>query len=237
MPNVKHQPSRDIAGQQNWAIIVPILNEVASLPYLLEHLIEQQADQVILVDGGSTDGTRELLVELPANFRVVYSAMGRAKQMNAGASVASKDVLLFLHADTRLPPNAVIEVKKAKDWGRFDVQFDSDLLAMRIIAFFINGRSRLTSIATGDQALFIRRGLFEQIGRYPELPLMEDVAFCKQLKSTVKPYCSKLKVTTSARRWQQHGVVKTVLQMWLFRLAFYFGVSPEVLKRRYLDPR
>lgn len=221
----------------SWAIIVPVLNELATLPYLIEHLIEQHADQVILVDGGSTDGTRALLSELPSHFRVVYSEPGRALQMNAGASVATHDTLLFLHADTRLPVDVQSEVDKLTHWGRFDVQFDTPSTAMRTIAFWINLRSRFTGIATGDQAIMIRRSLFERMQGFPALPLMEDVAFCKQLNVIAKPYCSRRKVITSARRWEQNGVVKTVLLMWFLRLAFFFGVSPEVLKRRYLDSR
>lgn len=207
------------------------------MPLLIKELKAFNAAQTILVDGGSTDGTLEQIQQFQNEFLIVQSEKGRARQMNAGAALAEQDTLLFLHADTKLPTNAKQEILTAEHWGRFDVQFDSSSVAMRLIAFFMNRRSRLTGIATGDQAMFVMRALFESMGGFPEIPLMEDVALCKALKRRYKPFCSKARVTTSARRWRENGIVKTVLQMWWYRLAYFFGVSAERLKQGYFDVR
>ena len=220
-----------------WSVIVPLLNEAANIPYLTEHLIESGADQVILVDGGSTDGTCELLQTVPNHFSVLHSEAGRARQMNAGATKAIHPMLVFLHADSRLPMNAEESLSRCSSWGRFDVQFDDTSISMRIIAFFINLRSRLSGIATGDQALFMSRAVFDQVGGFPVQPLMEDIEICKRLKRLSKPLCSRQPVRTSARRWQQHGVVRTVLKMWWYRFAYWCGVSSHRLKRHYDDTR
>jgi len=217
------------------SIIVPLLNEFAVINDLIEHLSSLNADEIIIVDGGSNDGTRRAV--LAAGFRLIDSEAGRAYQMNAGAASAQYDVLFFLHADTRRPTTYLSEVQQAQMWGRFDVRFDTASLAMQTIARFMNTRSRITSVVTGDQALFVRAEAFAAIGGFPLIPLMEDVAISKILRKLHAPYCSQAQVITSARRWQKHGVVKTVLKMWWFRLAYFMGISPQTLKRGYQDVR
>lgn len=220
---------------QNVSIIVPLLNEKVVVPSLLQQLATLDAEQIIIVDGGSTDNTRELVGA--AGYQVFQSAAGRARQMNAGAQQATQSMLLFLHADTILPNNYKSELAKAKVWGRFDVQFSSSLKVMKMVAFFINLRSRISGVATGDQAIFIDRDAFNAIGGFPDFPIMEDVALCKRLRHMHRPFSSRARVTTSARRWEQHGVASTIVKMWLYRLAYFFGVSPLTLKRGYRDVR
>lgn len=215
--------------------MVPLLNESAVVPELIDHLHSLNAAQIIIVDGGSDDNTVELLKQ--AGLTVVNSTAGRANQMNAGARQASESILLFLHADTRLPANYQSEIVKAEVWGRFDVRFDSALRAMSVIAFFMNWRSRLSAVATGDQAIFVDASVFNSIGGFPNMPIMEDVALCKRLRQLHAPHSSKAKVTTSARRWVHNGIVRTVLKMWWYRLAFFIGVSPSTLKKGYDNVR
>lgn len=230
------------------SIIVPLLNEQQNLPALVRHLSTLGAEQLILVDGGSTDGSADWLKERwqdhQAQRWLVECQPGRAEQMNAGARIAQTDMLLFLHADTRLPAQAKQEIALARDhnyfWGRFDVQFDPASRinrAMKVIALAMNIRSRLSSIATGDQAIFVDRALFIELRGFPLLPIMEDIAMSKILKQHGVPYCSQFRVRTSARRWQQRGVVRTVGLMWLMRLAFFVGVSPTRLHRWYRNIR
>ena len=221
--------------QKAVSIIVPLLNESAVVPALILHLDSLDAEQVVIVDGGSKDNTVELLEQ--AGFQVVVSSAGRATQMNVGAQHATQGLLLFLHADSRLPPNYKAELTKVDAWGRFDVQFDQPSRAMSVIAFCMNWRSRLTGVATGDQAIFVDSGVFESMQGFPEMPIMEDVALCKRLRHLHAPFCSKAKVVTSARRWQQHGIVKTVLTMWCYRLIFFLGVPPDRIKKGYDDVR
>ena len=217
------------------SIIVPLLNEAASIGELIEHLNTLDAEQVIVVDGGSSDATAALMKE--AGFDVVQSAPSRAKQMNLGASKATQSTLLFLHADTQLPLNYKQELAKASVWGRFDVRFNSRSISMQVIAFFMKWRSRFSSVATGDQAIFVDKAVFDSINGFPDYPIMEDVAFCKRMRQLYRPYNSSLCVITSARRWQQNGVISTVLKMWWYRLAFFLGVSPLKLKKSYSDVR
>ena len=236
--------AKPLPASTSLAIVVPVLDELARLPVLSQQLRLSQADQIILVDGGSEDGSWQWLQTEWCNGTsrtAVNSARGRALQMNAGAAQSSTDMLLFLHADTSLPQDAVAAVKHAlhqtRGWGRFDVQFDSPGMAMRFIAWFINQRSRLTGIATGDQAIFVSRELFDQLGGFPNIALMEDIALCKLLKRSSKPHCLRQRVTTSARRWQEYGVIRTVILMWSLRLAYFLGVSPEKLARFYRNQR
>jgi rSAM/selenodomain-associated transferase 2 len=182
---------------------------------------------VIVVDGGSEDATRELAAGLCD--RIVVAPRGRATQMNAGARQARGNVLVFLHADTRLPSNAD-ELVQGFLWGRFDVQIEGRHPLLRVVAWSMNLRSRLTGIATGDQAIFVRREAFPG---FPELPLMEDVAFSQAMKRRSRPVCLRDKVTTSGRRWESRGVVRTILLMWYLRLLFFLGTSVEDLARRY----
>jgi len=220
------------------SIIIPLLNEAAELPTLLTHLaiFRQRACEVLLVDGGSTDNSVALAEQ--AGFTVIPADQGRARQMNAGTAVARAEILLFLHADTRLPENADQIIKQAlttvaADWGRFDVRIQGTSAMLSVIAFMMNLRSRLTGIATGDQAIFVRRNLFAQVGRFPDQPLMEDIELSTRLKRVSAPVCLRDKVTTSGRRWEARGVVRTVLLMMRLRLAYYLGVSADQLARVY----
>ena len=234
------------------SIVVPLLNEFDRLPALLAQLENSGAEQLLIIDGGSTDGSYQWLRQHWLNFDhsrvLLQSAAGRATQMNVGASSATEDVVLFLHADSVLPKGARQEILHARDrqhlWGRFDVSFERTeqtsstfKLAMQVIALFINIRSRLTSIATGDQAIFVDRQVFLSSGSFANIPLMEDVALSKQLKRHSVPYCSPQQVITSARRWQQGGVVRTVLLMWYLRLAYFCGVAPKKLAEQYRQVR
>lgn len=219
-------------------IVVPLLNERQQLPELSAHLraLDEQAGcEVILVDGGSSDGSVELATA--AGLHVISAPRGRARQMNAGAAVASGDWLLFLHADTRLPPGALEAIWQASatgcHWGRFDLCISGDSFWFPVIATLINWRSRLSGIATGDQGIFVRRDLFERLGGFPVQPLMEDIELSKRLRKISRPACIGARATTSGRRWQKNGVVRTVLLMWRLRFAYWRGVPAELLARRY----
>lgn len=220
------------------SIIVPILNESEQLPDLLEHLSlwKQVGCDVILVDGGSVDQSYELAEA--QGFKVLRSERGRALQMNAGAAEACGDCLLFLHADTRLPKHAdqlilrTIQQTSA-DWGRFNVRITGRSFMFKVIAWFMNHRSRLSSIVTGDQGIFIRKQLFEKVGGFPVQPLMEDIEFSKRLKKIVKPAALKEKVTTSGRRWEQRGIWSTIYLMWCLRFAYWRGADVDELAAQY----
>lgn len=217
------------------SIVIPTLNEAAGIERALEALAPQRANghEVIVADGGSNDGTRELAAALAD--RVIAAPRGRARQMNAGAAVAAGDALLFLHADTRLPPRAdaaVIQALQERAWGRFDVRIDGRSPLLAVVAFFMNLRSRLSGIATGDQAIFVRRAAFPG---FPEIALMEDIAFSSSMKRVSAPACLRQRVLTSGRRWERIGVIRTVLLMWRLRLAYFMGESPDELARRYAN--
>jgi len=212
-----------------------------ALPNLLAALLRINASELIIVDGGSEDGSSQWLENnQQKEFILVKSAPGRALQMNAGAAHASSDILLFLHADTTLPIGALDEVHD-KSWGRFDIEFADNQsprsLLLDIVAKMVNWRSRLSGVATGDQALFVNKSLFNKVGGFPNIPLMEDVALSKLLKQQAKPHCLRLKVQTSARRWQKNGVCKTIFLMWALRFAYYVGVPPKSLKKFYSQVR
>jgi rSAM/selenodomain-associated transferase 2 len=219
------------------SIIMPVLNEAARVEKALAALspYRKRNVEIIVVDGGSRDDTPELAY--PFADRVVAAPRGRALQMNAGAAIARGDVLLFLHADTRLPDDAdrmVLEslARSELAWGRFDVCFDSGGV-FSLIAAAMNARSRLTGIATGDQAMFVRRTVFEARGGFPPIALMEDVALSARLKDAGRPLCLHARVTASARRWQAQGILCTVLLMWRLRLSYFFGADPAKLARIY----
>jgi len=219
------------------SVIIPVLNEAISLSCISNHLqsLRQQGHEVIIVDGGSVDNTLAIAYEV--TDMVIISKAGRALQMNNGASVASGDIFLFLHADTFLPDNTVQIIsdlyQRKNYWGRFDVRLSSNKYVYRLIEGLMNLRSCITSIATGDQAIFIEKNLFSRVGGFPEIALMEDVEISRQLKKISKPVCIKQKVITSSRRWESNGVVTTVLLMWKLRLYYFFGVPPEKLKQLY----
>ena len=222
------------------SVIVPVLNEEKTIASALEALRPLATEEVIVVDGGSSDCTRELAAQTQAV--VLSSSRGRAEQMNQGARVAKGNVLLFLHADTRLPSSAMGDILAAlKDpmcvGGRFDVRLDRRGWIFTLIGALINMRSRLTSVATGDQAIFVRRKIFEEVGGFPEIPLMEDIAFSRVLKIKGRMACLRSQVVTSARRWEKEGVWRTILKMWALRLLFLAGISPFHLKRFYDSSR
>jgi rSAM/selenodomain-associated transferase 2 len=220
------------------SIILPVLDEADIIADALAALgpLRRGGAEVIVVDGGSRDGTVDLA--RPAADRVIASPRGRAAQMNAGAALARGAVLLFLHADTRLPGNADALVlarleRSGRAWGRFDIAIAGRSPLLAIVAAAINLRSRLTRIATGDQAIFVSRDVFAAVGGFPDIALMEDVALSRALKRISRPVCVAAKVTTSGRRWEQHGVLRTVVLMWRLRLAYFLGAEPATLARRY----
>jgi rSAM/selenodomain-associated transferase 2 len=219
------------------SIVIPVLNESGGIVQTLERLQEFRARgaEIIVVDGGSEDDTVRLA--LPLADCVTAAARGRGEQMNGGARKASGGVLLFLHADTQLPPSAADLIAAAiaggARWGRFDVRIDGSSGAMALVAFMMNWRSRLTGIATGDQAIFLTREAFQACGGFPAIPLMEDIVFSRALRRVARPACLRQKVTTSGRRWEKHGLLRTILKMWWLRLRFHFGASPDDLAREY----
>jgi rSAM/selenodomain-associated transferase 2 len=221
----------------NLAIVMPVLNEATEIEPALTALTpyRQRGVEIIVVDGGSNDATEKLSRDFAD--RVLAAPRGRAAQMNAGAAAARGDVLLFLHADTRLPQNAdrlVLDglARSGRAWGRFDVRFDSGG-PLGVVAAMMNIRSRLTGIATGDQAMFMTRAAFESVGGFPPIALMEDVALSAKLKRFGRPLALRARVTTSARRWQTNGLLRTVLLMWGLRLRFFLGADPAKLARQY----
>lgn len=219
------------------SIVMPVLDEAASIEAALSALARYRARgiEVIVADGGSRDDTAARA--RPFADRVLSAPRGRSVQMNTGAAATSGDVLLFLHADTRLPEDAdrlVLDglAQSGRTWGRFDVRFDAGGL-LSLVALMMNWRSRATGIATGDQALFVTRAAFERAGGFPAIALMEDVALSARLKRLDRPLALRARVTTSARRWRKHGTLRTVLLMWRLRLAFFFGTDPAKLARQY----
>ncbi|HJO35127.1 MAG TPA: TIGR04283 family arsenosugar biosynthesis glycosyltransferase [Gammaproteobacteria bacterium] len=219
-------------------LIVPVLNEHAIVPALLEGLaaLRPSPQEILICDGGSTDDTGARLEA--SGCRVLYGERGRARQMNAGARVARSDILVFLHADTRLPTDAVNRVcaSLAADgalWGRFDVRIEGRSAMLRVVAAMMNLRSRLSGIATGDQAIFVKRCLFEAIGGWPDQPLMEDIELSARLRKLSRPRRIASPVLTSGRRWESRGVWRTILLMWRLRWAYWLGCPADVLAERY----
>ncbi|MEI6267361.1 MAG: TIGR04283 family arsenosugar biosynthesis glycosyltransferase [Methylococcaceae bacterium] len=219
-----------------FSIIIPTLNEEKSIQSCLLALQSLRNDcELIIVDGDSSDNTR--LLAAPLVDKVILSAKGRAKQMNNGAKQATGEILIFLHADTCLPENALPLIQEKishnRQWGRFDIQLSGNLFLLKVIAPMMNWRSRLTGIATGDQVIFVTRQTFEKVGQYPEINLMEDIALCKKLKKISPPICLKDKVISSGRRWEQSGAYKTIFLMWTLRLRYFFGADPKTLDFLY----
>jgi rSAM/selenodomain-associated transferase 2 len=219
------------------SIIVPALNEADTIGALLTDLapFRTAGAEVILVDGGSSDGTPE---RAAADVdRVLPAQKGRAAQMNAGARVARGDLLWFLHADTRVPADAASALQDAwaggARWGRFDVRLSGRHFLLRLVERGMNIRSRLTGIATGDQGIFVTRAAFEQVGGFPPLVLMEDIALSTALRRLARPACLRVRLITSSRRWEEGGVLRTILLMWRLRLAYFLGADPARLARRY----
>jgi len=220
------------------SIIVPTLNEVDGIAEALGMLapLRKRNVEVIVADGGSEDST--VALARPFCDGVVSAARGRGAQLTAGAAAAKGDVFLFLHADTRLPPDADLALLSrfagsGYAWGRFDVRIVGKHPLLPLVAIGMNLRSRLTGIATGDQAMFVTRDAFWAVGGFPDIALMEDIALSRELKRLGRPLCLRARVTTSGRRWDERGFARTVLLMWRLRLAYYFGASPERLARMY----
>jgi rSAM/selenodomain-associated transferase 2 len=220
------------------SIIMPVLNEGDGIAASLDALADLRTlgTELIVVDAGSDDATVEQ-AQLRAD-QVILAPRGRALQMNAGAEKASGDVLLFLHADTRLPAEADRVVLNGLDrsrraWGRFEVKIDGRSPLLPVVAWLMGLRSRLTGIATGDQAIFVRREAFQAVGGFPAIALMEDIAMCKRLKRLGRPLCLRACVTTSGRRWEKNGVLSTILLMWRLRFAYFLGADPKQLARQY----
>ena len=220
----------------NISIIVPIYNEAAQVDRLanrLRLLKDDWVKEIIIVDGGSNDGCTDFLKK---EFTVLQGPKGRAAQMNFGAQQARGSWLLFLHADTHLDSHHIKHAMgegALHQWGRFNVRLSGQHYMFRVIEWFINWRSRITSVATGDQCLFIRKKLFDELNGFADIPLMEDVEICKRMRKQNKPKNILTPVVTSSRRWQQGGVFKTILLMWKIRYLYWRGVSPEILLNLY----
>ena len=220
------------------SVVVPVLDEAGTLARSLLPLqpLRGRDVEVIVVDGGSRDGTPR--AAHPLCDRVLAAPRGRASQMNAGVRAASGRVLLFLHADTRLPSGWSGMVRSAlesggRDWGRFDVRLDGAHPMLRVVERAMNLRSRLSGIATGDQAIFVTRAAFREAGGFPDIALMEDLALSRTLRARSRPACLSAAVVTSSRRWERDGIVRTILLMWRLRLEYALGADPEKLARLY----
>lgn len=223
-------------GSPHLSIIMPARNEAEHIVASLLPLQTLRGElEIILVDGGSSDST--VVLAEPLCDKVLHSMPGRARQMNAGAAAASGDTLLFLHADTSLPPGFMpllgLQMSTHNHWGRFDVQLEPSTAALRLVGWMMNWRSRVTGVCTGDQGIFVQRCLFTELGGYADLPLMEDIELSKRLRRHGKPICLQPALHTSSRRWQQHGILRTIMLMWWLRALYWFGVSPRCLARWY----
>jgi rSAM/selenodomain-associated transferase 2 len=221
------------------SVIIPVLNEAACLDRSLASLFALPfvADncEVIVCDGGSEDGSLEIARR--HGCRIVPSGAGRALQMNRGAELANGRQLLFLHADSRLPPDLDGHFPFASEWGFFRLHLDHRARIFRVIETAVNLRSRITRIAGGDQGLFFSRAFFESLGAFPTIPLMEDIAICKAARRKLAPAIVGSAMTSSCRRWQERGIVRTILLMWSLRLAYWLGVDPVRLHRYYYPQR
>lgn len=220
------------------SIIIPTLNESQTIESCLKQLnaIRNRSHEVIVVDGGSIDDTLDKA--RPLADIVIHHQKGRARQMNAGIELARGDIYLFLHSDTLLPAEAdkmILDcVKLYSDcWGRFDVKLSGTHWLFRVIGFFMNFRTRITGIVTGDHGIFVSRGWFEAIGGYEEIDLMEDISISKRLKKLGRPVCLEASVITSSRRWEENGILRTIFKMWKLRLAYAMGVNPDHLVTQY----
>ncbi len=227
-----------LAEGERISIIVPTLNEGTEIESALDELqgLRRDGHELIVVDGGSVDGTVRLATSLCD--QVLQAPRGRGHQLEAGARNARGDIMLFLHVDTRLPPDAARQIlwglgRGGFEWGRFDVRLSGRHWLFRIIERAMNLRSRVTGVATGDQGIFVRREALAAAGGVPRLALMEDIALSRGLKAQSRPLCLHCLVTTSTRRWERQGIVRTVLRMWWLRLAYFLGVDPRRLVRVY----
>ncbi|MBP6263181.1 MAG: TIGR04283 family arsenosugar biosynthesis glycosyltransferase [Nitrospira sp.] len=240
----RRAPGRASSAPMTIAVIIPVLNEARWIDQTLAHTATLGFDEVIIVDGGSADETCAIVdsyvdgSSTAAPMRLLTASRGRARQLNTGAAGTQCEVLLFLHADTRLPANARQAISSALAdttcvGGRFDVRFDSPRWIARLVGHMMNLRSRWSGIATGDQALFVQRNIFEQVGRFAEIPLMEDVEFSRRLKRAGRLVPLPDQVVTAFRRWEQNGPLRTILLMWTLRFLYWIGISPYRLQHFY----
>jgi len=223
------------------SVIVPMLNEAATIASTLAALrLGAPEAEILVVDGGSIDAS--VATARPLCDTMIASSRGRARQMNAGARASHGDILVFVHADTIVPTTFAADIATALSdpavvGGRFDVRLDASAIPYRVIGAMISLRSRISRTGTGDQAIFVRRAVFDRLGGFPELELCEDLEFSRRLKRVGRVACLRAQVTTSARRWSRDGVVRTVVRMWLIRAMYLLGVPPARLKRMYSDAR
>lgn len=226
------------------SVIVPVYQEgEAILDFLTDLIQAHEVEECIVVDASGAEQIQSLMPKIAAKFdrnKIVYvaaDAKGRANQMNQGASIRRSPNLLFLHADTLLPAGALDKIQAGMEagwhWGRFDVSFNNPRWPFRMIAAMMNWRSRKTGIATGDQAIFMRGEVFDRVGGYDAIPLMEDIAMSAKLRHIGAPLCLDARVQTDARRWEENGILKTILLMWFLRFTYWLGVSPTVLANWY----
>ena len=221
------------------SVVVPVRNELAEILGQLNQLVDLDGIlEVIVVDASDPPHKPRLQEVIGKSITLVHSDVGgRAAQMNLGSTHANGDVLWFLHADSRVPDNAEALISKSlesnRSWGRFDVKFQSSAAIMRLVAVMMNFRSAVTGICTGDQAIFVKRELFEQVNGYPEIAIMEDIALSKTLKKQSQMVRVRARIETSARRWESHGYLRTILLMWMMRLLYWSGVSPARLAKWY----
>jgi rSAM/selenodomain-associated transferase 2 len=230
------------AEPRQLSVIIPALNEAVAITTTLQALqpLRARGHEIILVDGGSNDLTVDL--GRPLADRVIQTGAGRATQMRAGAALAAGSVLWFLHADTTAPENAdrlIMQAlqRKRAGWGRFDVQLSKTRPLQRCVGWMMNQRSRLSGIVTGDQGLFVTRDLYDAVGGFPEIALMEDIALSRALRRHGHPVVIQQRLVSSPRRWLAHGVLRTILRMWMLRLGYFLGVKPERLATYYTPHR
>lgn len=236
MPSLDAE-SRDAVDKFALSIVIPVLNDAQCLGVLLEQLSGFHGETIV-ADGGSNDSTLNVAEEFGA--RVVEASAGRARQMNEGAKQAQGSVLLFLHADSILPAGfddliATTTSHHQFQWGRFDVRLSGRALMLRIVEWMMNNRSALTGICTGDQGIFVKSDRFKQAGGFPEIEIMEDIAFSKRMQR--RPYRIQQPIVTSSRRWERNGIFRTIGLMWWLRLRYFFGANPNMLAQLYRHAR